>query len=81
MHPQSDASDTDFDLEHVRRMLRQQGYTIPEAELVEVTASLNALIEGLTANAEQYGPLLEEPWAGLVDYLEDIDDLEDDDAR
>lgn len=71
MHHGNDAAETDFDLEQVRRMLRQQGYAVPEAELVEITASLNALIEGLSSGAEQYGPLLEEPWAGLVDYLED----------
>jgi hypothetical protein len=51
-------------------MLKQQGYVIPEEELVEVTASLNALIEGLS-NMQQYGPLQNEPWPVLVGYVGD----------
>lgn len=58
---------TDLDLEQVRFLLKQQGYAIPEEELVEVTASLNALIEGLS-NMEQYGDLQNEPWPVLVGY-------------
>jgi len=58
----------DLDLEQVRFLLKQQGYVIPEVELVEVTASLNALIEGLS-NMQQYGPLQNEPWPVLVGYL------------
>lgn len=57
----------DLDLEQVRFMLKQQGYVIPEEELVEVTASLNALIDGLT-HMEQYGELQNEPWPVLVGY-------------
>ncbi|HNQ98906.1 MAG TPA: hypothetical protein PKN52_02830 [Trueperaceae bacterium] len=49
-------------------MLKQQGYVIPEEELVEVTASVNALIEGLT-HLEGYGELQNEPWPVLVGYL------------
>ncbi|MBX3142769.1 MAG: hypothetical protein KF813_03350 [Trueperaceae bacterium] len=60
----------DLDLEQVRFLLAQQGYTIPEEELVEVTASLNALIEGLS-DMKQYGPLQNEPWPVLVGYLGD----------
>lgn len=62
----------DLGLEQVRFMLKQQGYVIPEEELVEVTASLNALIEGLS-DMQQYGPLQNEPWPVLVGYLEDED--------
>lgn len=62
----------DLDLEQVRFMLKQQGYVIPEAELVEVTASLNALIEGLS-DMQRYGPLQNEPWPVLVGYLGDED--------
>ncbi len=62
-----DSSSTDLDLEQVRFLLKQQGYVIPEEELVEVTASLNALIEGLS-NMEQYGDLQNEPWPVLVGY-------------
>jgi hypothetical protein len=65
-------NDLDLDLEQVRLMLKQQGYVIPEVELVEVTASLNALIEGLT-HLEQYGELQNEPWPVLVGYLGDAD--------
>lgn len=60
----------DLDVETVRLLLLQQGYRIPEPDLLEVTASLNALIEGLTA----LGPLdavQDEPWPVLVGYLED----------
>lgn len=60
----------DLDVETVRLLLLQQGYRIPERDLLEVTASLNALIEGLTA----LGPLdavQDEPWPVLVGYLED----------
>lgn len=64
------AQPLDLDLEQVRFMLKQQGYVIPEEELVEVTASLNALIEGLS-NMQQYGPLQNEPWPVLVGYLGD----------
>ena len=60
----------DLDLEQVRFMLKQQGYVIPEEELVEVTASLNALIEGLS-DVQQYGPLQNEPWPVLVGYVGD----------
>ena len=60
----------DLDLEQVRFMLKQQGYVIPEEELVEVTASLNALIEGLS-DMQQYGPLQNEPWPVLVGYVGD----------
>lgn len=63
-----DSSSTDLDLEQVRFLLKQQGYVIPEEELVEVTASLNALIEGLS-NMEQYGDLQNEPWPVLVGYV------------
>jgi hypothetical protein len=63
-------NDLDLDLEQVRLMLKQQGYVIPEVELVEVTASLNALIEGLT-HLEQYGELQNEPWPVLVGYTGD----------
>lgn len=62
-----DSSPTDLDLEQVRFLLKQQGYVIPEEELVEVTASLNALIGGLS-NMEQYGELQNEPWPVLVGY-------------
>ncbi len=58
----------DLDLEQVRFMLKQQGYTIPEVELVEVTASLNALIEGLV-HMEGYGSLQNEPWPVLLGYV------------
>lgn len=58
----------DLKLEQVRFLLGQQGYVIPEEELVEVTASLNALIEGLS-NLKQYGPLQNEPWPVLVGYI------------
>lgn len=61
------ASDTDLSLEQVRLLLAQQGYVIPEEELLEVTCSVNALIEGLT-NMKEYGPLENEPWPVLVDY-------------
>lgn len=63
-----DSSSTDLDLEQVRFLLKQQGYVIPEEELVEVTASLNALIEGLS-NMEQYGDLQNDPWPVLVGYV------------
>jgi hypothetical protein len=61
-------SDTDLDVEQVRFLLKQQGFEIPEVELLEVTASLNALIEGLT-DMKQYGELQDEPWPVLVGYL------------
>jgi len=61
-------SDTDLDVEQVRFFLKQQGFEIPEMELLEVTASLNALIEGLT-DMKQYGELQDEPWPVLVGYL------------
>ncbi len=60
--------DLDLDIEQVRLILKQQGYVIPEEELVEVTASVNALIEGLT-HLEGYGELQNEPWPVLVGYL------------
>lgn len=58
----------DLEVEHVRLLLRQQGYEIPTEDLLEVTASLNALIEGLS-DMSLFGPLQEEPWPVLVDYL------------
>ena len=64
------AGDLDLSLEQVRLMLKQQGYVIPEVELVEVTASVNALIEGLT-RLEGYGELQNEPWPVLVGYAGD----------
>ncbi|HET8986413.1 MAG TPA: hypothetical protein VFN03_11700 [Trueperaceae bacterium] len=70
MSAAASAEALDLDLEQVRFMLKQQGYVIPEEELVEVTASLNALIEGLS-NMQQYGPLQNEPWPVLVGYLGD----------
>ena len=67
MNTVPDSSPNDLDLEQVRFLLKQQGYVIPEEELVEVTASLNALIQGLS-NMEQYGELQNEPWPVLVGY-------------
>lgn len=66
----SEVQSLDLDLEQVRFMLKQQGFVIPEEELVEVTASLNALIEGLS-HMDQYGPLQNEPWPVLVGYMGD----------
>lgn len=61
------SADLDLDREQVRFLLKQQGYVIPEEELIEVTASLNALIEGLST-LEEYGSLQNEPWPVLVGY-------------
>ncbi|HET9028133.1 MAG TPA: hypothetical protein VFN07_11445 [Trueperaceae bacterium] len=67
MTPEATDSALDLDIEQVRFLLKQQGYVIPEEELVEVTASLNALIEGLS-HMEHYGELQNEPWPTLVGY-------------
>lgn len=69
MKPDPSPSPTDLSVEQVRLLLAQQGYVIPEIELVEVTASVNALIEGLT-HMEAYGTLENEPWPTLVGYVE-----------
>lgn len=58
----------DLDPEHVRLLLKQQGYAVPDEDLLEITASLNALVEGM-ADLSRFGPLQEEPWPILVDYL------------
>jgi hypothetical protein len=62
--------DLDLSVETVTLLLKQQGYQVPERDLLEVTASLNALIEGLTS-MNQFDALQNEPWPVLVGYLED----------
>ena len=69
MNPGAAARDLDLTAEQVRLLLAQQGFAIPEVELLEVTASLNALVEGLT-HLEGYGTLQNEPWPTLVGYLD-----------
>ncbi len=57
----------DVTAEQVERILAAQGYAVPEEDLVEITARLNAQLEGaaaldLTAAAEA------EPWHALFPF-------------
>lgn len=57
----------DLSTDQVRLMLSMQGYIVSDVELVEITASLNALIEGLS-HMEKYGALENEPWPILIQF-------------
>lgn len=56
---------SDLTPEHVRAQLKQVGYEIPELDLLEVTARLNALVEGM-AGVEHYTSNAIEPWPTLL---------------
>ena len=56
--------------DHVRLLLSMQGYAVPDDDLLEITARLNALVEGLS-QLERSGPLRVEPWPTLIGYQGD----------
>lgn len=58
--------------DHVRLLLSMQGYTVPDDDLIEITARTNALVEGLT-RLESFGPLENEPWPTPIGYGHDRD--------
>ncbi len=57
----------DVTAEQVERILAAQGYAVPEEDLVEITARLNAQLEG-SAALDRTAAAEAEPWHALFPF-------------
>lgn len=68
MTPEGHDLDADLNVEEVRLLLTKQGYAVPDADLVEIAADYNALVEGLYGIERSMNPK-SEPWPVPMQFL------------